>query len=124
MEQNETPDKRSELALVLASGTSVTDAAQQLQISRSTIYRELDRPEFRQQVANYRARICTVALGRMTGSLARAADTLVGLLEDEQPHIRLKAARALLTLNPRIEEAVSTTERVRELEQFFNQSQA
>jgi hypothetical protein len=116
MSQNVPSEKRSLLALALASGTSITDAAEQAGISRKTVQRYLARPAFRRLVARQRAEMLASALGRMTDNMSRAADTVASLLDGAEPHIRLRAARTLLSLGLRLQDAVDVDERVRELE--------
>jgi len=123
MSQNVAPEKRSLLALALASGSSIGDAAEKFGLSRRTVERWLAKPPFRRLIARLRSEMLASALGRMTGNMSRAADTVASLLEGAEPHIRLRAARALLSLGLRMQDAVDLTERVRELERELAQRQ-
>jgi hypothetical protein len=57
------------------------------------------------------------ALGRMTDNMTRAADAVAVLLDAPEPAIRLRAARAMLTLGLRLHEAVDLKEHIRQLQE-------
>jgi hypothetical protein len=116
MSQNVTPEKDVVLALALASGTSITDAASQVDLDRRTVYRKLENPEFLRQVCEFRDKLISTALGRMADSMTRAADTLVLMLDAPEPHIRLRAIRALFSLGIRLRDSLDLTGRMRAVE--------
>jgi hypothetical protein len=62
------------------------------------------------------------ALGRMAQSLTAAADTLVSLLGDENPLVRLRAA-TLLEMVPKLRSDVDMAARVTDLERQSNDEQ-
>jgi hypothetical protein len=94
----------------------VTAAAEQLGISRKTVQRKLARPAFRRLVAELRAQLFAAALGRVAENMTRASDALAALLESNEPAIRLRAARTLLSMGIRLRDSVDLTDRVNELE--------
>jgi hypothetical protein len=53
--------------------------------------------------------------------MTRAADTVAALLDAEQPQIRLRAARALLTLGLRLHDSVEVSARMEAIEQALEQ---
>lgn len=116
MSQFDTENKDVLLVMALAAGASASDAARQLEVSLSTIKRRMADPDFRRLVADLRAEMLHRALGRVTDNMTRAADTLANRLDDPNPAIGIRAARALLTLGLRLHDAVDLTERVRRLE--------
>jgi hypothetical protein len=116
MSQNVPPEKRTLLALALASGTPVGIAAEQTGVSRKTVARYLAKPAFRRLVARLRGDMLATALGRMTENMTRAADTVAALLDAPEPHIRLRAARALMSFGLKFRESVDVTDRIRDLE--------
>ena len=81
-----------------------------------TIYRKLDDPAFRSLVAEYRDRLIATALGRIADAMTRGADVLAEMLESPKDHIRIRAARALISLGLRLRESVDLTARMREVE--------
>jgi len=116
MEQNETLDKDTVLALALASGVSVTEAAANVGVGRATVYRKLDHPDFARLVWEFRDKLIAVALGRIADNLTRAADALAGLLDSPEPHIRIRAARALFSMGVRLRDSIDMTARMRAFE--------
>src|SRR5260370_10470234 len=123
LQSSEDPPKEIELALDLAKGVTPTAAAEKAGVGRATVYRRLADPAFRKLVAELRTEMMKNALGRMTDNMSRAADVLTALLDTDQAAIRLRAARALLTLGPRLNEAVYIEERLDELEEEFARKQ-
>ena len=123
MSQNVPLEKRSLIAAALASGTSIGDAAEQFGVSRKTVQRYLARPGFQRLVARLRGELVATALGRMSQQMSRAADTIAALLDAEEPHIRLRAGRAMLSLGLRLRDSVDLGERVHELERELAQKQ-
>jgi hypothetical protein len=57
-------------------------------------------------------------LGRMAHNLAAAVDTLVSLLGDENPLVRLRAATAPLEITPKLQRNVEQAARLGELERL------
>lgn len=103
--------------MALAAGKSASEAARELGVSLSTVQRRMADPDFRKFVADLRNQMLERALNRVTDNLTRAADTLVGLLEHDNPVYRLRAARSLLTLGLKLHEAVELTDRMRQVEE-------
>lgn len=88
----------SRLVLALASGQPITEAAQQVGISKRTVHRRMNDPEFCRELDRVRAELTAEALDRLAHSATKAADTLEELLSAESPRIRLQASKALLEL--------------------------
>jgi AcrR family transcriptional regulator len=116
MEHNGTPEKDAILALALASGVSIADAAAQADVGRTTVYRKLENPEFRRLVAEYRDRLIATALGRIADNLTRSADVLAQMLDSPKEYIRIRAARALFSVGMKLRDSVDLTTRMREVE--------
>ena len=116
MEQNETLEKESTLALALASGMSIADAGAKVGLGRTTVYRKLEDPNFARQVCEFRDKLIAVALGRIADNLTRAADALVGLLDAPESHIRIRAARALFSMGIRLRDSLDLSARMRAVE--------
>jgi hypothetical protein len=119
MEQNETESDGTEndlLALALAEGETVQAAAVKAGIGRTTAYRRLADPAFKQRIQTMRGDMIEQALGRMANSMSEAADVLRDLLKAESESVRLSAARTLLDLGAKLREAVELEERLSSLE--------
>ena len=74
-------------------------------------------PAFRKLVADLRAELVSRAMGRLVGNMANAADAIAGLLGAEDDGVRLRAAKALLTLGLRLRDSVDVNDRLRDLEE-------
>lgn len=104
------------LAIALASGLTVEEAARQAGLSERTAFRRLAVPGYRQRVAEARAEMVTRALGKMADSMTAAADTLRQLLTASGDNVKLGAARALLELGVKLRESVELEQRMADLE--------
>ncbi len=88
----------------------------QAQVSRTTIYRKLEDPEFHRQVCEFRDKLISTALGRMADKMTRAADELTALLDAPEAHIRMRAIRTLFSLAIRMRDSIDVTARMRAVE--------
>jgi hypothetical protein len=123
MEQNGTLEKDSMLALALAAGVSIADASAQTGVGRTTIYRKLENPAFARQVAEFRDGLIGTALGRIADAMTHGAEVLAQMLDSPQEHIRIRAARALISLGLRLRDSMDLTARMREVEQALARRQ-
>jgi hypothetical protein len=105
------------LALALASGQTLRDAAAAAGIGERTASRRWADPAFRRRVDELRADLVARALGRLADGMAEAADVLRALLAaGTPPAVRLGAARSLLELGCRLRESVELEARLTALE--------
>jgi transposase-like protein len=123
MQQNATLEKDTMLAIAVASGASISEVAAQAGIERSTIYRKLENPAFARRVAEFRDQLIQTALGRVADAMTRGADVLAQMLDSPQDHIRIRAARALISLGLRLRDSVDLTARMREVEHELGRRQ-
>lgn len=85
-------------------------------MSERTAHRRAADPAFRKRVAALRDGMTAAALGRLSDGLAVAADTLRGLMNSEDAHVRLRAAAKVFEVTLRLREHVDLTERLSVLE--------
>jgi HEAT repeat protein len=104
------------LALELASGKTITEAAQLASVSERTAHRRLDDSSFRGRLKTLRAPMVDHATGRLANHSTRAVDTLAALLTAESETVRLGAARAIVELGTKLREATEFEQRISELE--------
>jgi len=123
MTQFDTENKDVLLAMAIASGANASAAAREMELSLSTVQRRMTDPKFRQLVAELRQELLMTALGRVSHNMTRAADTVAALLDAEEPHIRLRAARALMTLGIKLRDSVELSERMKEVEDELERRQ-
>jgi len=86
--------------LALASCKDITTAANQLGISRQSIYNRLRKPEFRARLQQERDAKFLVANDKLTDSLSSAIEVLNNALYDKLcPYaVKIKAAQTLLDI--------------------------
>ena len=103
------------VAISLATGATVADAAAAGAVHASTVRRWLRRPAFNRRVQEIRDQAISAAVGKLTESCLSAAETLRDLLSNSNPVVRLGAARALLYSAMKGREHVDGENRIREL---------
>ncbi len=112
-------DRRSAddlLTTALAGGMTDAQAAAACGLSTRTVRRRRGEAAFMKRVRRARAELVSNAAGKLADAMAGASETLVALLADPDPAIRLKASDKILSHGLRAAELVSLEERVSELE--------
>jgi transposase-like protein len=112
------------LALALAAGQTLRDAAGAIGIGERTATRRWADLAFRQRVAGLRGEMVDRALGRMANSMTAAADGLHKLIDAENESVRLSACRAVLELGIKLRATVELGARLDLLESKFAASAA
>jgi hypothetical protein len=112
------------LALALAAGESVTEAAVKAGMAERTAYRRLKDPAFRQSIQALRAEMIGQALGRMAASMTEAVDSLRVCLKSSTASVRLGASRSLLAFGIKLQENIEIEGRMTELETNLKQLRA
>src|SRR5260221_5101440 len=105
------------MAQALTGGPTFAEAAAKANMSERRAYRWLAKAEFRLRVARIQQAIARRASGRLSDGMAEAAAALRELLKDGDPAVRLRAARALLDLGPRLRDSIELEARLVDLEQ-------
>jgi hypothetical protein len=92
-------EKFALLALRVATGCRVKEAATELAIPRTTSYRWSRSPSFRLKVGELRAELLGQAVGKISEAATKAVETLAELMQDREQKAadRIAAAKALLT---------------------------
>jgi hypothetical protein len=104
------------LAVALATGRTVREAAAIAGVSERTATRRAADTAFRRHVAELRREMVQAALGRMTDGMTDAADTLRKLLKAKKESVRLGAARAICEKACKLRESAELEERIAALE--------
>lgn len=117
--------KRGEepLLTALAAGSPVDQAAKAAGLSPRTVYRRLAEPGFRSRLATARDELASEALSELAGCAPEAVATLRRLLQANNEHVQLGAARTLLDQLLRLREALALAERVATLERRLEHQQ-
>lgn len=106
-------------AAALAQGATRGEAARAAGLSERTIRRRLGDPGFRELVADCRARIMADVLEGAAGLAGRAVERLGELVESENEHVAIQAARVLLTVAGTYGQAAELAERIEALERVL-----
>lgn len=104
------------LAVALAAGKSLRDAAAAAGMAERTATRRWADTAFRRRVAALRADMMALALGQVSDGMVDAAATLRKLLKAKNESVRLGACRTLLDLGVKLRDSVELEERFTELE--------
>ena len=85
------------LATSVAGGATIRAASGSAKCSESQAYRICSTVEFRSRVSEIRSEVTSQAVGKLTDAATKACDTFVQLLaNDNEPSVRLNAAKAIL----------------------------
>jgi hypothetical protein len=110
-------DARQEaVALLLAAGRSVADAASETGAGVRTIRRWMAADAaFGDRVQELRTELFALAVGRLSNLAGKAADLLGQLLESQSEGIRLQAARSVLEQAPKLRDSADLAGQVESL---------
>jgi hypothetical protein len=108
--------RQERVAALLASGSTIRDAAAESGAGERTVHSWLDDPAYRTFVGGLRDRILAETIGRPTQAASRAATVLEGLLEAQNEGVRLRAATAIIDSMIKAREHAELSARVTELE--------
>ena len=94
---------RQERALpILASASSIAEAARLSDIGRRTLHRWLDDPDFRDELARLHEEAADLARSQLQGVMLQAVLALADSLQDPNPEIRLRAIRTALDYSVKV----------------------
>jgi hypothetical protein len=108
------------LAVALAAGQTLRDAAAASGIGERTATRRWADSNFRRRVAELRAEMTGRALGKLADGMAEAGDVLRALLKAESDSVKLGACRAMLEIGVKLRESVELETRLAALEARTN----
>lgn len=105
------------LAVAVASGQTLRDAAAAVGVAERTAARRWADPAFRRRVSELRGDMTTRAAGRLVEGMVAAADKLRQLVNAADERVALAAAKELLAAAVRIREAAELEQRLADLEE-------
>lgn len=104
------------LAVRVAAGQKVRDAAPDVGCSETTAYRLNREPEFKQRVAQLRTEATAATVGKLSDAATKAVDKMVELLDTGDPSVQLQAAKAILANVLTMSEQLELRQRLDEIE--------
>ena len=90
-------DDQTILALVL-TGQTQTAIAKELHMSKSQLCNRINNSDFQEQLYEYRKRVIEGILTELVAYSQKSVMTIVALLDDENPYLRLQAASKILSM--------------------------
>jgi molybdenum-dependent DNA-binding transcriptional regulator ModE len=109
--------KSDRLALGVAGGMSLKQAAATAKIPYRTAWRLAQAATFKGRVNELRNEFVTQSLGRLTISMSRATITLVNLLHSADERVQLSAASRIIDHALAVRQAAEIEQRLAEIEQ-------
>ena len=107
---------------VLASASSIAEAARLSDVGRRTLHRWLDDPDFRDELARLHKEAADLARGLLQGVMLQAVLALADSLQDPNPEIRLRAIRTALNYSVKVNDIESLRQDLQALEDSLNLS--
>lgn len=108
--------RHMEAVLALVSEPTVKAAAEKIGISETTMWRWMQREDFREQYRGARRQVVDVALINLQQTAGEAVATLRRLLTCGQPHVEARAAVAILDQTIKAVELEDLDQRLKALE--------
>ena len=112
---------RERAVAALLSAPSVGQAAKKVGLSKATLYRWMQEPDFRTALRSARREIVDATIGRLQAVTTEAVTALHKALTCHTPTVRVSAARAILGFSFRSVELMDLEDRIAELEQRFKE---
>ena len=129
MEQNGTdasrePDGLSENQLAalpyLVASTNLSEGARLANIGRTTLYRWMDDPDFHDAFERLRSQAAALAHSELRGLMLKGVLVLAEAMEDPSPHVRVRAARAALSVSLKANDLKELHQRIDRLDDAFS----
>ena len=107
---------------ILASASSIAEAARLSDVGRRTLHRWLDDPDFRDELARLHKEAADLARSQLQSVLLQAVLTLVDSLQDPNPEIRLRAIRTALNYSVKLNDIENVRQELQAFEDSLNLS--
>ena len=114
--------RKSQLALAIAQGKSISVWARKNDVPDRTAYRWATEPKVRAKIKSYHRRVLGRAIGRLATRVTWAADGIVKLAEDANSEsVKLSALRSIFSNMMAVSTFAGLEDRVAELEEQLNE---
>jgi DNA-binding phage protein len=108
---------REKAIAALLSARSLAQAAKKAGLSKATLYRWMQEPDFKAALRGARRDVVDATIGRLQAVTTEAVTALHAALTCDAPTVRVSAARAILEFSFRSVELMDLEERLSALEQ-------
>jgi hypothetical protein len=117
--------RKTELALAIANGTSITVWARGNEVPKRTAYTWAREPKVRAAVESYRRRAVDRAIGRMARRVTWATDGIAKLAKGAgSESVKLTALRAILSDMMAVSQFAGLEQRITEIEEQLDEQTA
>ena len=103
----------------IVGSPTYTEGCKKAKINKTTLYKWLKEPEFKAELDRQRDEIAAEAFGVLSQGLTKAAETLVGLLDNKDDRLKRLAAKDVIDFIIRHKENEDLDERLREVEKLL-----
>jgi predicted transcriptional regulator len=111
-----------ELMLALITSHSQTEAAEMLGVTKTTVSRRVNKPEFREMFAKYRKQRLDEVNTKLVDASTRAVDVLISLLDSSNEISRYNASSRIMSLSADYLDRQDIIARLDKLEQMGKDS--
>lgn len=108
------------LALYLASGMTIANAAERAGVCERTARRRLKEPKFRRRLDALKREVVGRAVAMLANGMAHAAERLIGLVDSPDEKIALTASKAVLEIGMRFRKAEEIERKLQDLSRRIN----
>ncbi len=103
----------------LVASPSLSEGARLATIDRATLYRWMNDDEFRRTLERLRAEAADLAHTELRGLMLKGALVLADAMEDPSPNVRVRAARAALSIGQKVIDLKELQQRIDRLDDAF-----
>ena len=122
MRENTLTQNQQKAIRAILEANSIEEAAKKARISRSTIYNWLKDEHFKECLERERKALFEEGLSALKGAAAKAAKTLIELLESKDRNTRRLAAKEIINFAIKAVETRELEERIIKLEELLEQN--
>lgn len=114
------PEKMRRIVPYIVGNSSIEEACRQAKISTVSYYNWLrDCPDFAEAIRDARNELVAESMEKLKGTVSRAVDELVSLLESSNEEIKRKSANDIINLALRWREMGEVEERLESIERII-----
>jgi hypothetical protein len=116
-ENSKLTDRQVKFLPVLLASPTQTQACQAGHVSRQTLHEWFRQPAFKAEFDRQRDELVAQGFARLCQNVSKAVETLVGLLDAKDGHLKRLAAVNILSLHTKFKELDDLTHRVEAIEE-------
>jgi len=111
--------KQKEAIPYLVGARSFEDGCRRAKLSKSTLYAWFRNENFKSELERTRQEVIEEALGRLKSGVTNAIDGLLGLVQDKEKWIKLRACEKVIDLFMKVREVEELEGRLEKIERII-----